>query len=206
MKIRAKEKKERGLGTKLFLKAERCNSPKCAMARNPHRPGAHGASKRRRTSSELARQWQEHQKLRYTYGVKASQLESVVSVASRRASSTSEKIVEFLERRLDNAIYRLGIAPSRGVARQLVAHGHIFVNGRRVSAASYQVKIGDIISVRPQSKELKHVKNVSESLKKYEPPVWLTIDKEKLEGKVVNLPHDVEMPFDLNLVVDYYSK
>ncbi|MBI4119588.1 MAG: 30S ribosomal protein S4 [Parcubacteria group bacterium] len=205
MLIKAKEKKERSLGTKLFLKAERCNSPKCAMVRKPYRPGAHGKS-RRRAPSELGRQWNENQKMKLTYGVDDSQMQRIVNTASRNPEATGEKIIELLERRLDNALYRLGLAASRFVARQLVRHGHIFINNRRVNIPSYQVNVGDVVSIRPQSRDIARFKDLAMTVKQYEPPLWLSLDKEKMEGKVVSLPKEVEMPFDLNLVVDYYSK
>ena len=115
-------------------------------------------------------------------------------------------IVSLLERRLDNAVFRLGFTPSRSVARQLVNHGHILVNGRKVTIPSYRVKVGDEIIIRPQSKNHQVFEDLSTTLKKYEPPTWLALDKEKLTGKVVTEPKDLDIPFDINMVVDYYSK
>lgn len=206
MLIKAKEKKERMLGTKLFLKAVRCSSPKCAMVRKPYRPGVHGKSRARGTLSELGKQWRENQRIKLTYGVNDAQMFRILQEASRNPEATGEKVIELLERRLDNAVYRLGFAPSRLVARRSVTHGHIMVNGRRVRAPSYRVQNGDIISIRTQSRNLALFRDLPVTLKKYEPPFWLALDRDKMEGKVVAMPKNVETSFDLNLVVDYYSK
>jgi len=200
-----KEKKERSLGVKLFLKPHRCNSPKCVTARRPQRPGLHGKAFRR-ALSEFGQQLLEKQKIRFTYGVRERQFEKLFNLAAKNPGVTGPMLMVFLERRLDNVVYRLGLAQSRSVARQLVGHGHIFVNGRRVSIPSYQVKIGDMIVVRPQSKDLSVFKGLADFLKNYDAPVWLVIDKEKLEGKVVSDPKDLDIPFDVNMVVDFYSK
>jgi len=199
------EKKERRLGTKLSLKAERCVSPKCAMTRRPYGPGIHGKA-RRRALSEYGQQLQEKQKLKFMYGIRETQLKNVFKAAARNPGMTGEMIVSMLERRLDNVLFRLGLTRSRSVARQLVNHGHILVNNRRTNIPSYQAKIGDVISIRSQSKNHPAFKDLAIALKRYEPPVWLAIDKEKFEGKVLSLPKDYEVPCDVNMVVDYYSK
>lgn len=115
-------------------------------------------------------------------------------------------MVQMLERRLDNVLYRMGFAESRSIGRQLAGHGHIMVNGRKVTIPSYLVKVGDVISIRPESKNSPQFKDLAERLKKYDAPVWVSVDPDKLEGKLVSLPKDFEVPFDVNLVVDYYSK
>lgn len=198
------EKKERSLGVKLFLKAHRCNSPKCVMLRRPHRPGLHGKS--RRTVSETGQQLNEKQKVKVSYGIREAQMKRVFQRAAKNPGVTGAMIIQLLERRLDNALYRLGLAPSRSVARQLVGHGHILVNGRKVTASSYSVKAGDRIAIRPQSKDNAVLKGLAEALKNYNAPEWLKLDKEQQEGEVVALPKDLEVPFDVNMVVDYYSK
>jgi len=205
MHIQAKEKKERALGVRLFLKADRCNSPKCAMVRRPYRPGMHGKS-RRRAISEYGQQLMEKQKIRITYGLKESQMANVFKNASKKKGSLSEAIIGLLERRLDNTVFRLGFAPSRIMARQFVSHGHILVNGRKVTVASFLVKTGDVITVKPSSLNSLIFKELSNTIKKYQAPEWLTINAEKIEGKVKSLPLTIEMPFDINLVVDFYSK
>lgn len=199
-----KEKKERALGVKLFLKAHRCNSPKCALMRKSYRPGLHG--KARHSVSEFGQQLNEKQKIKMSYGLRESQMQKIFSAAAKNPGVTGNMILQLLERRLDNAVFRLGLAPSRSVARQLVGHGHILVNGKKVSAPSYSVKAKDQISIRAQSKENSTFKELPETLKKYEEPSWLRLDKEKKTGEVLSLPKDFEVPFDVNMVVDYYSK
>lgn len=201
-----REKKERALGTKLFVKPYRCNSPKCAMVRHPQKPGIHGGARRRGQLSEFGQQLKEKQKIRFTYGIRERYLENIFKKALKNPAATGEMLVNLLERRLDNVVFRLGFAPSRSVGRHLVSHGHILVNGRKTTVPSFQAKVNDVVSVRPQSKENFSFKELPAALKKYEPPVWLSVDADKLEGKVVSLPKDFEISFDVNLVVDYYSK
>lgn len=200
-----REKKERSLGTKLFLKAHRCNSPKCAVERRQAKPGAHGAS-RRGAKSEYGQQLNEKQKIRFTYGLREAQIRKIFETASKKSGITGNAVIQFLERRLDNVIFRLGLAPSRSVARQLINHGHIMVNGKRVTISSFSVKTGDKISIRPQSKDHIVFKDLSVNLMKYITPLWLSLDPAKLEGKVISLPADIDFPFDINMVVDFYSK
>lgn len=200
-----REKKERSLGIKLFLKAARCNSPKCATVRRPTKPGAHGKS-RGRSLSEFGEQLKEKQKFQFSYGLRESQIKNLFKKALKSRGVTGARFLSLLEGRLDNVVFRLGLAPSRSVARQLVGHGHIMVDNQRVTIPSYQVKAGEVISIRPQSKEHPVFKALGESLKKYEPPSWLFLDKEKMEGKVISAPKDFDESFDVNMVVDYYSK
>ncbi len=199
------EKKERSLGVKLFLKGDRCNSPKCTMVRRPYRPGLHG-KRRSGAPSEFKSQLQEKQKIKATYGIREAYMKKVVNEAAKNPEVTGLMIINFLERRLDNVVYRLGFTSSRSVARQMVGHGHFLINGKKITVPSYRIKVGDIISIRPQSKEHLNFKDLTTNLKKIEPPVWLTFDQERLEGKVIALPKDVESIFDINLVIDYYSK
>ena len=200
-----KEKRERSLGVKLFLKADRCNSPKCVTVRRPQRPGLHGNAYRRQ-SSEFGQQLKEKQKIKFVYGIGERQFQNIFNSAAKNPGVTGEMIMKLLEKRLDNVVYRLGLAPSRSVARQLVGHGHVLVNNRRVTIPSCQVKVNDLISIRPQSKDHPILKDLAVRLKNYDPPVWLQLDKEKYESKVIAEPKDLEVPFDVNLVVDYYSK
>ncbi|MDP3999181.1 MAG: 30S ribosomal protein S4 [bacterium] len=200
-----REKRERSLGVKLFLKGARCLSPKCATVRRPNRPGIHGKS-RRRTTSEFSQQLKEKQKIKFSYGLRETQLRNVFARAAKNPGITGSVLLQSLERRLDNVVFRLGLAPSRSVGRQLVSHGHIMVKGRKVTIPSYAVTTGEKISIRPQSKDHPAFKDLAANLKKYEPPVWLNLDKEKMEGTVLSLPKDLEMLFDVNMVVDYYSK
>ncbi|MEK7555118.1 MAG: 30S ribosomal protein S4 [Patescibacteria group bacterium] len=199
------EKRERRLGTRLFLKGTRCQSPKCVNARRPHPPGVHGKD-RQRPLSEFGQQLQEKQKFQWSYGLREAQLKRVFKEAIKNPAVTGDIFLSLLERRLDNVAYRLGFASSRAVGRQLVGHGHLFVNGRRVTIPSYRVHVGDVITIRPQSKEHAGLKNLSETMKTYEPPTWLSLNKETLEGKVASMPKDFDTSFDVNMVVDYYSK
>ncbi len=199
------EKKERALGVKLFLKASRCASPKCATVRRPTRPGMHGAA-RRRAPSEYGRQLLEKQKFQFAYGLREAQVRSLFKKALKDPAATGMTFANLLEARLDNVLYRLGFTASRSVARQVVGHGHIFVKGRRVSISSYSVRVGDVISLRPQSKDHPVFKEITERLKNYEPPAWLKLNKDAVSGSVVSAPRVDEPPFDVGLVVDYYSK
>jgi ribosomal protein S4, bacterial/organelle type len=198
------EKRERSLGTKLFLKGARCLGPKCASVRRPTRPGPH--TKFRRKLSEYGKQLQEKQRIQWSYGLREGQLERIFAEALKNPAVTGDTVFRLLEQRLDNVVFRLGLTPSRSVARQLVGHGHLTVNGRKVTIPSYRVKMGDVIAPRKESREHSLFKELSNTLKTYEPPQWLHIDKEKYEGKVLSLPKDFDMEFDVNMVVDYYSK
>jgi len=200
-----KEKKERALGTKLFLKAERCSSAKCATIRRPHRPGIHGKS-RRRGPTEVGRQLQEKQKIRFSYGVKESYLRRIFARAIASPEITGKVVISLLERRLDNVVYRLGLALSRAVGRQLVGHGHITVNGRKVIVPSFEVKKGDVIGIRSQSQNHPLFHDLEMTLKKQEPPQWLELDKDKKRGKVITLPQEGGAAFNVDSVVDYYIK
>ena len=203
--LKSKEKKERALGTKLFLKGDRCNSPKCVMVRRPYRPGQHG-KKRKPAQSEFGGQLMEKQRIKFSYGLREAQLERIFKNALTKSGSIGETIVSTLERQLSNVLYRGGLVASRIIARQLIGHGHIVVNGKKVTISSFQVRPGDVISIKPNSKNHLIFKDLANNIKKYEPPHWLTLDKEKLEIKIKTLPQEVEMPFDINMVVDYYSK
>ena len=199
------EKKERALGVRLNLKPERCSSSKCAMVRRPRRPGMHGA-KRERQPSEMKTQLQEKQRLRLTYGLRESAMHRVVHEAMHKRGNTAEILMSLLERRIDNTVYRLGFAESRSIARQLVGHGHICVNGRKVTIPSYRVRVNDILSIRQESREHSLLKDLKEKLAKTETPVWLARDTEHLSGSVISDPKDIPAPFDISLIVDYYSK
>lgn len=204
MVIYAKEKKERALGEKLFLKAHRCNSPKCAMLRRPNRPGVHPRS--RRSSSDYGNQLKAKQKFKLSYGVNEKQLASIFQESTEGKGSTGEKIMEMLERRLDSAIFRSGLADSRIMARHFVTRGHFLVNGTRTTSPSFQVRVGDVIMIRPESKSKLPFREASENLKKFTPPGWLELNAEKLEAKVVALPLGIEPAFNIGAVVEYFAK
>ena len=198
------EKKERALGTRLFLKGERCASPKCAMVKKPYRPGQH--NRRFRQISEYGRQLMEKQKVRFSYGLKEKELEKYFIRADKSSEPTDVALMKILESRLDNVVFRLGLALSRRIARQLISHGHIHINGRKNTISSMLVKTGDKISFRPESMEHPLVKDLPNKLENYEAPVWLGLDKEKMIGEVLADPQDFDISFNLGLVVNYYSK
>lgn len=202
---RVLEKKERSLGIKLSIRGERCLSPKCASIRKPYRPGQHGKKFRRRMS-EFGSQLQEKQKIKFSYNLGDRQMKKIFQEAAEAGDSSIAEITEALENRLDNVVMRLGLAESRSIARQLVNHGHITVNGRKVTTGSYRLRVGDRVGVKPASRNLLPFQELVEKLKKQEVPSWLALDKENLEGKIEALPREVELPYELSLVVDYYSK
>ncbi len=201
-----REKKERALGEHLHLKGYRCQSPKCALVRRPYRPGVHG--QKRKTISDFGRQLREKQKFKLSYGIDDRNLNMIFKESERSSDSTVEKLIELIERRLDNVVFKLGLASSRLEARQLVVHGHITVNQRRVHSPGFRVKPNDSVRIRPESKSKTRFQNLSESLKNYEPPAWLFIDKNTLEGKVLGLPQsqEVQLPFEINLLVESFNK
>ncbi|PIR86644.1 MAG: 30S ribosomal protein S4 [Candidatus Harrisonbacteria bacterium CG10_big_fil_rev_8_21_14_0_10_49_15] len=203
--FKSTSKKERRLGIPLFLKPHRSAGSKSAMVRRPHRPGQHGKA-RRRAPSEFGEQLAEKQKFRYAYGLREKQMVNYFKIASKNPGNTGPAFIGLLERRLDNIVFRLGLAPSRSVARQLVSHGHIFVNGRRVKSSAYIVKVGNKIGVRPQSKEIAQIKEAAETLEKHDAPTWLKLDAKAIEGEVLAIPHEFDIAFDISKVVDYYSK
>lgn len=201
-----KEKKERALGERLNLKGYRCASPKCAFVRKPYKPGVHGPKARRKNLSEFGLQLKEKQKFKVSYGVDERNLRQIFLKAQKAKGSSSEKIIEFLERRLDNVIFRLGFAPSRGSARQMVFQGHVFVNKKRVRSPGYEVSAGDSVSFKDGSDKRAFFADRKEFLKKFEPPAWLSLDADKLEGKVLSLPADLAVPFEVNLLIESFSK
>ncbi len=194
-------------GQKLFLKGERCFSPKCAMVRKPYSPGVR--AKRPRRVSEYGLQLKEKQKLKFLYGVKEEQFVNYVKKAMKTGGSNiGAALVEFLESRLDNAVFKMGLARSRSSARQLVSHGHMLVNGKRVTVPSLKVKKGDKISIREESLARKAFADLDIFLKKFEAPDWIKLDKTKREAEVVREPYDDEVKRDinLNLIVEFYSR
>jgi len=199
-----KEKKERSLGEQLMLKGTRCSSPKCAVVRKPYRPGMHG-KKRSRALSEFGRQIKEKQKFKLSYGLDERNLRQTFKKAEQKTGSITTRLMELLERRLDNVIFRLGFAPSRSMARQLVVHGHIFVNKSRVRSPGYLVSLSDVVHVRAESRSKAAFRDLQESLKQYTAPSWLVLDKDKLEGKMIAMP-DEESKFEVNLLVESFSK
>lgn len=194
-------------GVKLFLKGDRCMSSKCSVERRNTRPGQHGGSRPRKASG-YALQLREKQKVRRTYGVLERQFKRHFDIASRRPGKTSENLLQILEMRLDNMVYRLGFADSRSQARQLVSHGHFAVNGRKTDIPSFIVKPNDVIGVRERSKSLEYFKVRAELLSQKGVPAWLRLDVNELSGRVSSLPSrtDLELPFEEQMVVEYYQR
>mgnify|MGYP001571614814 CR=1 FL=1 len=204
--IGPKEKKERRLGEHLHLKGERCNSPKCAMIRKPYPPGVHGKKRQRKNLSEFALQLREKQKFKISYGLDERGLGQLFRRARKETGSTALKLLELFERRLDNVVFRLGITPSRLMARQEVVHGHILVNQKRVRSPGLLLKVGDVVGIRRESKSKTVFRELKEKLNKYEPPSWLHLDIENLEGRVIDLPSDLKPAFEINLLIESFSK
>lgn len=196
-------------GEKLFLKGERCYSPKCAIERRPYPPGAHGQQvKFRRKMSDFGLQLREKQKARRIYGVLERQFRKYFETAQRTPGLTGENLLQILESRLDNVLYRLGFADSRSQARQIVNHGHIMLNGRKMDIASALVNPGDVITIRPQSRKKKYFQYLAESIGHKAVPVWLSINESELKGQVSALPVRSEIDTHVNeqLIVEYYSR
>lgn len=181
--------------------------PDKALERKNYGPGMHGPSKRRGKQSEYAVQLQEKQKVKYTYGVLERQFENLFHKASSKDGITGENLLKFLEARLDNVVYRLGIAPTRSAARQLVCHKHITVNGEVVNIASFSVRSGDVIAVRERSQTLEAITQsvAGRTINKFS---WLEWDAKNLSGKFLNYPNRDEIPENIkeNLIVELYSK
>lgn len=175
------------------------------MVRKPYRPGMHG-KRRQGTPSEMKTQLQEKQRIRLTYGLREDAMRRLAFEAMKKTGPTAELIVGFLEQRLDSVVYRIGFAPSRSVARQLVGHGHITVNGRTVTIPSYRLTVNDVVGIRASSQSHPLFAGIRELFTKTEPVVWLVRDAEKLTGTVIAAPKDVAVPFDMSLIIDYYSK
>jgi small subunit ribosomal protein S4 len=194
-------------GRKLFLKGARCLSNKCAIERRGETPpGFH--STRRRKPTEYAIQLREKQKARRMYGILERQFRMHYREAARKAGATGETLVRILEMRLDNVVYRLGLAESRSQARQVVSHGHIAVNNKKMDIPSAAVKIGDVVSVRPASREKEYFKLIAKELARKAPPAWLTLDAPQMAGKVVAAPTRAETDsgIDDQLIVEFYSR
>lgn len=196
-------------GVKLFLKGERCYTDKCAITRRGYPPGIHGQKARfRRRESDYSLQLREKQRTKRIYGVMERQFRRYYKEALRRSGPTGGNLLTILESRLDNVVYRLGLADSRAQARQLVRHGHIVLNGRRTNIPSALVKPGDEVAVRPESRRLSYFKDRAEVLESKPVADWLARDPRDLGGKVLSLPERDEIDVDIReqLIVEFYSR
>ena len=193
-------------GCKLFLKGDRCTSPKCALERRPTVPGQHGANNARKKQSEYGLQLREKQKIKRYYGLLEKQFHLTYETASRMKGNTGENLLMLLERRLDNVVYRMGIASSRALSRQIVNHGHITVNGRVVNIPSYVVSEGDVIAIKEGRSDNGLFKDLGKM--KITTPKWMEFDTKTLTGKINAKPQrdDIDMNFAEYLVVELYSK
>lgn len=194
-------------GAKLYLKGERCYTEKCAVDRRSYAPGQHGQA-RRGKPSEYGIQLREKQKARRIYGVLENQFRRYFREADRRKGITGENLLQILESRIDNVVYRMGFALSRAEARQLVRHGHFSVNGRKVSIPSYLVRPGDVIAVRETSKDKGRFKDLAELMRGQGTVDWIEVDREALSGRVLRLPtrEEIDVPITEHLIVELYSR
>lgn len=193
-------------GEKLFLKGERCFTPKCSFERRPNPPGPRPA--RRRKISDRGLQLREKQRARVTYGVLEKQFVRYYKEAIRRPGVSGENLVRLLETRLDNIVYRMGFADSRNQARQVVRHGIISVNGRKLDVPSAHLREGDVVGFTARGQRSEYFKIVQEGIRAKNPPTWLTLDSAGMTGRVAGLPSlaDAETKFNENVIIEWYSR
>ncbi|HEX3303677.1 MAG TPA: 30S ribosomal protein S4 [Thermomicrobiales bacterium] len=197
-------------GMKLYLKGARCDTPKCAVSktRKNYPPGQHG-QRRTRRQSEYGLQLREKQRVRRYYGILETQFRRLYEEAVRRGGVTGENLLQLLESRLDNVVYRMGFADSRAQARQLVRHGHFTVNGRKTNIPSFIVKPGDVVTVKAEKRSKTYFEDFNVQLETKRPPDWVSVNVNDLSGKVLSLPTRDQMelpPFNEALIVEYYSR
>ncbi len=194
---------------KLYLKGEKCYTDKCPVSRRAYAPGMHGRrSQFRRKTSDYGLQLREKQKARRIYGMLEAQFRRYFNAAERQSGVTGTNLLRMLEARLDNVVFRLGIGASRNQARQIVLHGHIEVNGRKVNIPSYQIKPGDVVAVRERSRRLVAFKDLPQALEGHAVPDWLEFNAARLSGRVLNMPtrEAIDIPLREQLIVEYYSR
>ena len=191
---------------KLFLKGDRCYTEKCAVERRQYPPGQHG--QRRGKLSDYGVQLREKQKVRNTYSVLERQFRKYFERAERKKGVTGEVLLQLLETRLDNVVYRMGFAPNRNSARQLVGHRHFFVNGKQVSIPSYNVQVGDVVEVGASSRDIEIIKDSISRAEQRGVPSWVEIDFQNFRGKVAQIParEDIQLTAQEQLIVELYSK
>ncbi|MFC1889872.1 30S ribosomal protein S4 [Thermodesulfobacteriota bacterium] len=193
-------------GIKLFLKGERCYTEKCSIERRNYPPGEHGDQ--RKKFSEYAIQLREKQKVKHIYGVLEKQFRTYYRKADAQKGITGENLLNLLERRLDNTVFRLGLANSRNEARQLVRHNHFLVNSRKVNIPSYLLKVGDMIEVREKSRKIPPIVTAMESVVRRGIPQWLELEKDQFRGVIKTMParEDITLPINEHLVISLYSR
>jgi len=196
-------------GIKLFLKGERCHTEKCAIERRNYVPGQHGKDRKVKKMDGYGLQLREKQKVRRIYGVLETQFRNTFEKAVKMKGITGENLMASLERRLDSVIYRMGLATSRSQARQVVRHGHIQVNGRKVNIPSFVVKPGDEVAVRESSRENKAILTARDATAHAPSPSWMDVDRQNLKGRISTLPKRdelIQIPINEQLIVELYSK
>ena len=205
--LNSKCKKCRRAGEKLFLKGDRCSTTKCAMVKRNYPPGFHGPKGKRRITG-YGMQLNEKQKAKRQYNLLEKQFRLTFNKAQKKSGDAGENFLQFLEMRMDNAVYRSGLADSRSQARQLVNHGHFTVNGKKVTIPSYLLKTGDLIKVKETKKDSKFHKKMLESLQKKQIPGWINFDKTESTVKILHKPSmDMINPnFKIQQIIEYYSK
>lgn len=193
-------------GQKLFLKGDRCYTGKCSLVRRETAPGQHGQSRKKK--SEYCLQLREKQKAKRYYCLLEKQFGNYFQLATKKKGMAGENLLQILESRLDNVVYRLGFAMSRPEARQLVRHGHFTVNGRKVNIPSVQLKAGDVIALADASRKSSKFKAVLEANASKPMPKWLDLNRDTAEGRIINLPEreDIDLPIEEHLIVELYSK
>lgn len=203
--LNPKCKQCRRAGEKLFLKGDRCNTQKCGVVRRGDPKAAKGGN---RKTSEYGMQLAEKQKAKKEYGLLEKQFKLTFEKAKKQTGKAGENLLSLLETRLDNTIYRLGFVGSRSQARQMVNHGHFMINGKKVNIPSFQVKPGEVITVRPSSKKSKMFANVEDKVKKAQVPGWINFDAKDLTAKVLHKPdqNDIKSNINTQVIVEYYSK
>lgn len=191
---------------KMYLKGDRCYTDKCGIERRPYPPGQHGQG--RIKFSEYGIQLREKQKVKRIYGLLEAQFRLYYDRANRRKGKTGENLLQALEQRLDNVVFRMGFADTRQEARQLVRHAHVTVNGRKVNIPSYQVRVGDSIAVREKSQKIARIQQSLEAVDRRGFPSWVEVDKSKFEGQIKGLPvrEELTLPIQEQLIVELYSK
>ncbi len=195
-------------GTKLFLKGDRCFSDKCSITRRGTVPGQHGQGGGRRRVKEYGLQLREKQKAKRYYGILEKQFKNYFVKADKKPGQTGENLLTMIETRLDNVVYRMGLASSRREARQLVTHSHFTVNGKVVNIPSALVKVGDVVTLKESSRKSEKIKSLVENIGSRPVPAWISVDKENAVATIVALPTrgDVDFPFEEHLIVELYSK
>jgi len=204
-----KEKRERRIGQSLGLKGDRCVGPKCAAVRRPYPPGVHGPTNQRPRITPFGLQLREKQKAQLIYGLAERQLRNYVKKAAAKKGDTGLLFSQMLENRLDNVVYRLGFARSRGEAREYVSHAHFLVNGEKVNIPSFHVRVGDVVEVAPKSAVKKFfTEAITPRLEKHELPSWLIREGGALKGRMISIPAEEELPknFDRTMIIEFYSR